>query len=221
MGHLLSAILLAISSNVDNFAVGIAYGVKKLKIGFLSNLAIAVVSAFGTYISMTLGAIIGQYLSDQVANLLGSGVLVLLGVWGIVETLRMDIPKVTNRVQTVGDGNIYTENKDNLNADKVNYATYVNNPEKVDLDSSRSVDVKESIILAFSLTINNVFSGIGAGISKIDINLTTTLTFILSMLVIIVGYFLGDNFTTKMPVKLAGFLSAGLIIAVGVYEYFN
>ena len=44
MGHLLSTILISISVNLDSFAIGIAYGVKKIKIGLLSNLAIATVT---------------------------------------------------------------------------------------------------------------------------------------------------------------------------------
>ncbi|RUT07318.1 hypothetical protein DSM106972_025790 [Dulcicalothrix desertica PCC 7102] len=61
--HLISALLLAIASNIDNFAVGIAYGVKKLKIGILTNLFIAFVSAIGTYLSVAVGKDINQLIS--------------------------------------------------------------------------------------------------------------------------------------------------------------
>jgi putative Mn2+ efflux pump MntP len=236
MGHLLSSILLAISSNVDNFAIGIAYGVKKLKIGFLSNLSIAVVSALGTYISMTLGAIIAKFISDELANILGSIALVILGVWGLIEALRTENPGNKNQVgtrvkQAVPAGSFesgtqqFTDETDveqfKPNNEEVTYATYIEDPDKADLDHSRSIDVKESIALAFALSINNVFSGIGAGLSKLDVNLTTALTFVLSIVAIVVGYFLGDKFTTKMSVKLSGVLSACLIICIGLYEYFH
>ncbi|MDF5727559.1 MAG: hypothetical protein PUP92_05850 [Rhizonema sp. PD38] len=93
MGHLLSSFFLAISSNVDNVAVGVAYGVKKIKIGILSNLVIAVISASGTSFSMSIGEIISKFLPAHVARLLGSGVLLAIGVWGIWDTLRTERQK--------------------------------------------------------------------------------------------------------------------------------
>ncbi|MBO3460493.1 hypothetical protein G7B40_000660 [Aetokthonos hydrillicola Thurmond2011] len=38
MGHVFSSLLLALSANVDNLPVGVAYGVKKQRISFLANL---------------------------------------------------------------------------------------------------------------------------------------------------------------------------------------
>ena len=68
MTHLLSSFVLCFSSNVDNFAVAVAYGVKKLRIGILSNCLIALVSALGTLLSLSVGAVIERYLPDPVAN---------------------------------------------------------------------------------------------------------------------------------------------------------
>jgi putative Mn2+ efflux pump MntP len=81
--------------------------------------------------------------------------------------------------------------------------------------------VKESITLAFALTINNLAGGVGAGLSGLSIPLTTAITFVLSVLAIICGYFLGEKFTTKLSGKTAGILSASLIICIAIYEFFN
>ncbi|MGF1481669.1 MAG: hypothetical protein ACFB4I_19655 [Cyanophyceae cyanobacterium] len=51
----LAAIFLSISTNVDNFAVGVAYGIKKPTISFPANLIIASLSGASTFISMSLG----------------------------------------------------------------------------------------------------------------------------------------------------------------------
>jgi putative sporulation protein YtaF len=71
------------SANIDNLAVGVAYGVKKLRITFFANLLIAIISATGTLTSMLAGAAIGKFLSADVANALGSGALIAIGAWGI------------------------------------------------------------------------------------------------------------------------------------------
>ncbi len=208
-GHLLSSFFLAVSSNVDNFAVGVAYGVKKIKIGIFSNLVIAVVSASGTYCSMTVGEIISRFLSAHVANLLGSGVLVALGIWSLWDTLRIERREKRNRSKKFSD---FSDND-------LSYNTFIEKPEKADLDDSRTIDVKESITLAFAVTINNVASGIGGGISGLNVTLTTFLAFILSILVVILGYFLGEKSSAKMSGKWAGIISACLIICIGIYEY--
>ncbi|KAM3100284.1 hypothetical protein ACKFKG_01350 [Phormidesmis sp. 146-35] len=90
MTHLLSSFLLSTSSNVDNFAVAVAYGVKKLKIGIFSNLLIAVVSALGTILSLSVGNVISRYLPGPVANVLGSSVLIVIGIIGIWDTLERE-----------------------------------------------------------------------------------------------------------------------------------
>lgn len=89
--HILSALLLAIAVNVDNFAVGIAYGIKKLQIGWLINLFIGLVSAIGTYLAISVGNDIKNYLSVNVANALGSLILIAIGIWRIWKTFLLGI----------------------------------------------------------------------------------------------------------------------------------
>lgn len=199
MGHLLSSVLLALSANIDNFAVGIAYGIKRIAIGSLSNGIIAIVSAAGTYASMSAGRLISTVLPVDVANGLGSLLLIAIGVWTIWDTYKTS----SSTSQTQSD---------------LDYTTFISNPAKADRDHSRMIDAKESIVLAFALTLNNLGSGIGAGISGLDIGMTTLLTFIFSFVAIIIGYFLGSRFTTSLSGRVTGIVSGVLLIGLGVYE---
>jgi len=80
MSHTLSAILLAVSSNLDNLGVGVAYGVRGRHIRIVHNLLIALVSGGGTLLSMAGGEWINDYMSEEVADVLGASVMVLIGV---------------------------------------------------------------------------------------------------------------------------------------------
>ena len=232
MTHLLSSFVLCFSSNVDNFAVAVAYGVKKLRIGVLSNCLIALVSALGTLLSLSVGAVIERYLPDPVANVIGSGVLIAIGVLGIWDTLEREKKRNTsklreNRRSLVAAGGHSTaylsqdaQSDDQLDMNALSYESFLENPEIADVDRSGSIDVKEAIALAFGLTINNLGTGVGAGISGLNIAFTTILTFVFSILGVASGYLLGDRFTTKMTGVSAGVLSGLMIIALGVYEYF-
>jgi putative sporulation protein YtaF len=192
---------------VDNFAVAIAYGIKRIRIGILSNFIIAIFSCVGTYCSMTIGAVIARFLSHELANILGSGVLVVIGIWGIWDAIKTEREEKRKKKQS--------------SPNELSYNTFINEPERADRDKSRVIDVKESITLAFALTINNVAGGVGAGLSGLDIFLTTYLTFVLSIAAIFFGYFLGARFAARMSGKWTGILSGCLIISIGIYEYFS
>lgn len=206
MQHLLSSFFLSISYNVDNFAVGIAYGVKKIKIGISGNLIIAIFSASGTYCSMSLGAVFSKFMSANLANLIGCAALVAVGIWGLWDTLKTELQKKKHKRKS---------------SHELSYNAFIEKPERADLDNSLFIDFKESISIALALTINNLAGGIGAGLSGLDVNITTFLTFVLSLLAILLGYALGEKFTSRMSGKWAGIVSAFLIISIGVFEYFK
>jgi putative sporulation protein YtaF len=222
--HIFSTILLSISSNTDSFAVAIAYGIKKIKITIQANLLIGIVSSLGTFVSMSIGETIGRYLPKSIAGALGSGVLISIGIFGLWQTIQQE--KLRRQITKYGlqDTDLF----DDLEPDRLSLNMPTN--EKLyekdrtqtrKLKRSRSVDLKQSIPLAFSLTINNLAGGIGAGISGLNPLFTTALTFILAITAIIVGSRLGVKFSSKMTEYWAGVLSSTAIIGIGFYEYFN
>jgi putative sporulation protein YtaF len=168
-------------------------------------------------------------LSVNVANALGSFILIAVGIWSIWKTLKRQRKKVKMRQEMnflVAAGSnraISNSSHGDLSQEflqEFSYEKFLEHPEKADIDRSGYIDVQESIALAFGLTLNNLGSGFGGGISNLNVAITTFLVFILSLLGISGGYFLGDRFTTKISGLWAGILSAALVIITGVYEYF-
>ena len=49
-----SSILLAFSASLDSLIIGIAYGIKKIRIKFSINIIIALIVTLGTFLSMLL-----------------------------------------------------------------------------------------------------------------------------------------------------------------------
>lgn len=86
--RLLAILLFCISANVDNLTIGIAYGMKREKIDFGSNCLIAAVSGIGTYFSMFVGKWITRWISTGAAAVVGSVILILIGLWFIAEYFR-------------------------------------------------------------------------------------------------------------------------------------
>ena len=101
----ITIIILGIAANLDNLGVGLAYGVKKTKIPFVSNFIIALVSMIVTFVSVTTGSTITQYISITAANLLGSLLLCLVGIWMLIPFKKDEASPLENPELIDTDGN--------------------------------------------------------------------------------------------------------------------
>lgn len=188
--NILLSFLFAVSANMDNFVVGLSYGIKKIKIGTASNLTISLITFVGTALSMSLSRVIAGFMTEFVSILIGSTMLILIGSWTIIKPLL-------KRRQSEG---------------------ILGNPEKVDKDSSMTIDIRESLTLGIALTINNIGLGIGASIAGLNIVLTSIFTFIFSILLLIAGCLLGTKYLSRLFSKKATIASGLIIIILGIVE---
>ncbi|WP_279152352.1 manganese efflux pump MntP family protein [Photobacterium iliopiscarium] len=79
----LLALIFSLSSNLDNFVIGLSYGVKNERISLTANGIIAFITAFITFISMLGGKLITHIIPNYVSNELGSAIFILMGSWFI------------------------------------------------------------------------------------------------------------------------------------------
>ncbi|WP_341301708.1 manganese efflux pump [Lysinibacillus sp. FSL H8-0500] len=82
--HWVTIILIGIAANLDNLGISLAYGIKQVKIPVLSNAVIAVISMIITYVAVTAGSTVVAYISPHTANVLGSLLLCLIGIWTLM-----------------------------------------------------------------------------------------------------------------------------------------
>lgn len=200
--HYLPIFLFAISSNIDNLIVGVAMGVKKLKISIIGNLIIAFVSFIGTYLSMALGGILVSSLSRDLSNYIGGMFLIGAGTWSLISCSRKNVQSTKYSISLPS------------------YNEYMENPEKADINQSGFIDVKESFILGLALALNNVGVGLGAGISRFDALLTSAFTFVLSIISFLAGFHMGKRILPGSLKKYAESISGWIIVAMGVFQLF-
>lgn len=200
----LSVLLFSISSCLDNLVIGTAYGIKKIKIGITANLIIAVVTTAGTFISMTLGLYISKYLPQSFSNILGAGIIVILGIYFSLQSLI----KLVRTTKSKGLG------LKNL-TDMVDYV------EKSDKDHSGDINIKEALFVASGLTFNNIGTGIAASVTGVNVYMTVIATFIISILTIVIGEAIGNRVLGKFLGQYAPLLAGVLLIILGFIEMFN
>ncbi|WP_315066157.1 manganese efflux pump [uncultured Clostridium sp.] len=200
----LSSLLFSLSSNLDNVVVGTAYGLKKIKIGIIANLIIAIITSAGTFLSMSVGIYMSKFLPQYITNSFGAGIIILLGGYFVIESIiKFKYNKSSKELALK-----------NIN-DMIKYA------EKSDLDSSGDIDMKEALLVALALTFNNLGTGVAASITGVSIQLTVIFTFILSILTIKLGETIGNNVLGTFLGKYGPLISGILLIILGIIEFFN
>ncbi len=83
---LFSCIFLAISVSIDALSLGITYGIKKAKMTKIANIIIFVIAFVSTSISILLGSSISKLFSPNIATIIGSSLLILLGIYTIYKS---------------------------------------------------------------------------------------------------------------------------------------
>ncbi|WP_232697429.1 sporulation membrane protein YtaF [Brevibacillus daliensis] len=141
----------AISSSIDNLGVGISYGIRKIRIGLLSNLMIAVIC----FILSEAGILFGQFLNTIIPGVLpilvGALLLFVIGVRIILLAIPRKKPAIVEESKITG-----TPVK--------SITKILKNPEIVDFDKSQDIGLGEAFILGIALAANAVTNGLGAGL---------------------------------------------------------
>lgn len=204
MAVFLSALLYSLSSNLDNLVIGIAYGVKKIKIGITPNLIIATVTSIGTLISMSVGKFISGFLPTSLTNMLGAVIIMLLGLYFLIQSILKLIPKS------------YSNSLALKNVDEImDYA------EKSDSDNSGTLNIKEAFVVSLGLMLNNLGTGLAASITGVNVSITVICTFILSIALLMLGKSIGHNILGSVCGKYAPLISGVLLIILGIFELIN
>lgn len=198
--QLLSVFLFSLSANIDSFTVGLAYGMKNIKVDYKSNTLIAIITSIGTFIAMGIGLLTKQFIPVRILSIIGCLILMGLGLTMILNSFK-------NKKQ---------EDEDY----ELSYTDILIKPQRADIDKSGYIDMKEAVTLGFALSLNNFGLGVGASVTGINIYLTTVFTFILSILCIIVGVEVGKRYISQTLRQYADLISGIIILFLGLYELF-
>ena len=201
MAVFLSALLYSLSSNLDNLVIGIAYGVKKIKIGITPNLIIATVTSIGTLISMSVGKFISGFLPTSLTNMLGAVIIMLLGLYFLIQSILKLIPKSYSNSLALNEIMDYAE--------------------KSDSDNSGTLNIKEAFVVSLGLMLNNLGTGLAASITGVNVSITVICTFILSIALLMLGKSIGHNVLGSICGKYAPLISGVLLIILGIFELIN
>jgi len=211
-GHiLLIAFLIALSCNLDNVGVGIAYGARGIRLPLGINLFIALFTAGGTCLAMLLGAQSFLFFSPESGAILGGAILVAMGAWVIVqETVLRRRQDQEARPAEAGEAPAPKSLWRRL-------LTILDNPALSDQDRSGHIDLREGTLLGLALLLNNLPNGVAAAMINLPVLLTTLAVGLLSILTfwlgIGIGRSLGNGWLGQWTWVASGVLLMGLGLA--------
>ncbi|WP_026962240.1 manganese efflux pump [Alicyclobacillus herbarius] len=193
----LTVVVIAVASNLDNAGVGIAYGVRGIRISWLANLVISLLSGVMTYAAGLAGHVLSRYLPVRVAAAIGGGIIILVGMWILLEPIR------SHRVKNGGHTMV---------------TQILRDPVKADLDKSQTISLREALILGVALALNAIAGGFDAGISQIGVLTTAVAVAIAGFLLLAVSAWVGRRFAAQYLGGYAAYLAAILLVAVGIHQ---
>ncbi len=205
--QLLAILLLALSCNLDNVGVGIAYGARGIGIPLVSNLMIALVTAAGTGLCIVFGR------PGEVGVILGAVLLIGMGVW----VIRQEVGARSDQDQEVQPAAPPANGLDQKSWLR-RLLLVLQHPVLADKDSSGHIDLRESFLLSMALMLNNVPNGVGAGMLGLSTLFTTLMVGVLSILTFWMGIGLGRSLGVRWLGQHAGTISGLLLVVIGLVE---
>ncbi len=197
--NFLAILLFSVSATCDNLIIGLSYGAKRIKISFISNLIVGIISCLGTLLGMYIGNLFDYFIIGSIAQYLGSGLLFLFGFYMFYQALY-------KQIKSSDDATIINDTADLA--------------ENFDADHSKSIDIKEASVLGLFLCLNNFGLGIGAALTGLNIYITSLTCLLLSILFIEFGCRLTYSFLSENTVKYAEYISSLIIMLLAIYQLF-
>ncbi|MDO4283272.1 MAG: manganese efflux pump [Clostridia bacterium] len=80
MLNVIKAFAFALSANIDNLAIGVSYGMKKITISSKINIIIAILMSVITCFTMIVGKSISSFFNIEMINKIGAYALIIIGI---------------------------------------------------------------------------------------------------------------------------------------------
>ena len=195
-----ASLLFGISASLDALLVGIGYGIRGTRIKLWQNLVISLITLLGPCLSVGLGHRLVRLLPGVIGDYAGSLILILLGLYYIV--------KWTISFLRCDSGETASENPGH---EMVSASVSIAFP---------CLKLTEVLILSLTLSLNNLSAGLSASLAGLTLLPAAVSTLACSVLFLFAGNRLGRNPVLQLAGKGAEPISGGLLIGLGVMQFF-
>ena len=184
-----AALLVGAVSNLDNLGVGVALGISDTRIGAMANLIVAAITMPVMAAAVTCGRLLSKLIPSAVTGWLGPLIIIAIGIGTASTSAAAFRPP-----DGAGDSR----------------CAWRHAP-----DVDRAVSWREAIVLGVALSVNNLGTGVGAGVSGIPALATTVSAGLLSLACVGGGSHFGRALGRLVLRRYAPLIAGMLLLAVG------
>ncbi|WP_088547569.1 sporulation membrane protein YtaF [Paenibacillus aquistagni] len=231
--HAASLLILAFALSLDSFGVGLTYGMRRLRIPWLSVLIISICSGLVIFASMHVGALFIHWFSDRAASILGALILIGIGIWAMVQFFQSQ--------DTAGSVDITLEHESKHDSQALEQSSpepqvqqilkiqlkrigiiiqILRTPDAADMDRSGTISAQEAAWLGVALSLDAFGAGIGAALLGYSPIWTALIIAIFSGTFLQLGIRIGITFGQWRWLKRLSFLPGCLLIIIGIMKLF-
>jgi putative sporulation protein YtaF len=203
---LLTMLGFALSSSIDNFGVGVSYGVSNIKIGFISNTVIALIAFCFSIVGILSGNYVSKVMPGTVSTVVAAIVILFIG-------LRIIVIALTEKRKSRKSPSV---------AKRHSLSTYRNEPREADKDKSGEISTLEAFVLGAAVAMDALTNGLGAGLLGLSPFAISTAVAVFSFIAIWCGVRLGVR-VANMRVgsmslgQFSTLISGGILLLIAIH----
>lgn len=202
-------LVLAIAVSIDGFAVGVTYGIRNIRLGFFSLLIIGAISTGLIFLTGSLGAFFATYISMKTARVLGSLIIIAIGIWIIYSARRDKIRQKKEKKKL-----IYSFQIKSLGI----IINILKDPGLADFDKSGTINYLEAIFLGLALALDAIGAGLGIGLTGFSY-LFPVIIGIINIIFVGAGFLSGKKISARLP-RYFNLIAGLIIIVLGLLNIF-
>lgn len=206
--------ILSIAVSLDALGVGLAYGMKKIKIPMKYKLMMAAFSILYTGIAVSIGNIIVKFLPPIVTNFIGSLILAGMGVWLLLQGV---FKKTEEETETIPECKTVFEWMIKSLGITIQITR---NPVSGDVDRSGYIDLKESLLIGAALSLDILGVGLGCAMIGLNIWLIPFTVAAAQLLFLSSGLYLG-KLLAKRRMRWLDFAPGIILIVIAIMRWFG
>jgi len=217
--EILSVIAFAAALSLDGFGVGVAYGMRKIRIPGLSLMVISLTSSTAIGITMLFGHLVAQYISAGIAETIGAAILILVGLWIVLQTVfkrkAYDRGLVNGENSSHPDG--HCEPIFRLQIKGLGLVIQIlHEPTAADWDKSGIINIGEALMLGLALALDAMGAGFGAAMAGFGPLLTPLIVGLVKFMMVSLGVHVGRRSASSWLGDRAAVLPGWVLICLGL-----
>jgi len=202
---LLPVIMLGIAVSLDGFGIGLAFGLRKLRLPLLSLFVICLFSSASVFVSMQLGALASGLFSPRAASFLGGFILILVGACLARQALRGE-----------GERPVVQNSEGGQNSGLAFLSVVLRDPSQADSDNSGTISAGEAMFLGITLALDALGAGFAAAMMDFSPADTTIVVALSKFMFVSAGLCMGRRYAENSGEKRTAAFSGMILMVMGL-----